>query len=323
MTTTEPLRWGILGTGMIAAKFAADLPNTTRGELAAVGSRRQETAERFCSEHGGTGHGSYDSLLEDDAVEAVYLSLPNGMHHEWTLKALAAGKHVLCEKPIASTRAQAEEMFAAAGEAGRVLIEAFMYRTHPAVQRFIELAREGAVGELRLIRSNFSFGRAASNDDGRYQRDQAGGSLMDVGCYCVNFCRAVVGEEPTAVQAICHRHELGVDDYAAGTLDFAGRTLATFTCGMTAPGEWTTVVGGSEGYLAIESPWFSNGKFRMVRGGQREDFELAAPLNEYALEAETFARAVQDGEPAWITADDSLGNMQVLDDLRRQLDLMP
>ena len=195
---TAKLNWGIIGTGFIAEKFAGELPQTPGAGLAAVGSRTLESAERFCSEFGGRPLGSYDELLAEPGLEAVYISLPNHLHHEWTLKALAAGKHVLCEKPIASNAAEAEEMFAAAEAAGLVLIEAFMYRCQPAVREFISRVRNGAVGEVRIIRTNFTFNRPASETDPRYHADMAGGSLMDVGCYCINLARALTGSEPEA-----------------------------------------------------------------------------------------------------------------------------
>lgn len=318
---SERLRWGILGTGVIAGKFAGQLDQAGRAVLAAVGSRRQASADKFAKQHGGTALGSYEALLGRDEVDAVYISLPNGMHCEWTIRALEAGKHVLCEKPLASNSAEAAEMFAAAEKTSRILVEAFMYRSQPAVRQAIQLVREGAIGEVRLIRSNFTFCRNARPEDGRYQPNMAGGSLMDVGCYCINFARALAGAEPTSVHAVAHLHELGVDDYAAGTLDFNGNVLATFTSGMTVFSDWRTTVGGSTGYVAIDNPWFSDGKFRVVRGGKSEAIEAPADQGAYALEVDHFAATVQDGSGPVITKDDSLGNMRVLDQLRRQIGL--
>lgn len=187
---SEPLRWGILGAGKIARKFAGQLPQSSRARLAAVGSRRGDSAAQFAGRFGGRPHGSYADLLADETVEAVYVSLPNGLHHEWTVRALEAGKHVLCEKPIASNAAQAETMFDAAERAGRVLVEAFMYRCHPAIDALIETVRRGEIGQVRLIRSHFTFHRPVDADDARYRADLAGGAMMDVGCYCLHFARA-------------------------------------------------------------------------------------------------------------------------------------
>ncbi len=317
----QNLRWGILGTGMIARKFAEQLPQCPRGELAAVGSRSREKATAFASEFGGAAFAGYETVLDDADVEAVYVSLPNGLHHEWTIRALESGKHVLCEKPLASNAQQAEEMFAAAERSGRVLVEAFMYRAQPAVQRAIELLREGAIGELRLIRTNFTFCREVRAEDARYQPAIAGGSLMDIGCYCVNLARAVAGAEPTSVHAVAHLHELGVDDYAAGTLDFDGRVLAVFTCGMTVHSDRRAVFGGSHGAIAIDNPWLGADRIALTRGGQTKTIEATAPIGLYALEADRFAATVCDGQPPVITADDSIGNMRVLNQLRRQIGL--
>jgi predicted dehydrogenase len=318
---STPVAWGILGTGNIARKFAAQLPETSRAELAAVGSRSADSARRFVEEFAGKAHAGYDRLLADPNVEAVYVSLPNALHREWTIRALEAGKHVLCEKPLAATAVDAEEMFAAAKLNGRLLVEAFMYRCHPAVARLIETVRSGAVGQLKLIRTHFTFNRPEPADDVRYQPQLAGGSLMDVGCYCINLARALAGSEPTAVQAVAHLHPSGVDDYAAGTLDFDGRLLAAFTCGMTVEADRTTYVCGSEGYASIDTPWFSDGTFTLVREGKRETIRAEAPMAPYALEAEAFARAVRDGVDPWITKADTLGNLRVLDALRRQIGL--
>ena len=316
-----PLRWGILGTGNIAGKFAAQLPQSPRAELAAVGSRSAESARRFAGEFAGAAHRSYEGLLADPAVDAVYVSLPNALHHQWTIRALEAGKHVLCEKPLAATAAQADEMFDAAERAGRVLVEAFMYRCHPAVRKLVETVHDGAVGQLKLIRTHFTFNRPDSPEDVRYQPELAGGSLMDVGCYCVNFARALAACEPTAMHAVAHLHPSGVDDYAAGTLDFDGRVLCTFTCGMTVTADRTTYACGSEGYVAVDTPWFSDGTFTLVRGGRRKTVRAEAPMDLYALEADALAAAVRHGAEPWISKADTLGNMRVLDALRKQVGL--
>jgi predicted dehydrogenase len=306
---------------MIARKFAEQLPECPRGELVGIGSRTVESAANFTSEFAGRPHGSYEALLGDSEVDAVYVSLPNGLHHDWTIRALEAGKHVLCEKPLANNTAQAEEMFATAERTGRVLVEAFMYRTQPAVQRAIALVREGAIGQPQIIRANFTFCRDPSPADARYQPAMGGGSLMDVGCYCVNFSRAIVGIEPTSVHVEAHMHDLGVDDYAAGTLNFGGSVLAAFTCGMTVNSDWRSLVGGSEGSLAIDNPWLGAERIALTRNGETEVIEAPAPIGLYALEADRLAATVLDGEPPVITRDDSIGNMRVLDELRRQMGL--
>ena len=318
------LRWGILGTGTIASTFAAQLPQSTCSKMVGIGSRRAESAGRFADRFGGVAYPSYDEVLGDDSVEAVYVSLPNSLHHEWTIKALEAGKHVLCEKPIASNRAEAVEMFDAARRCERVLVEAFMYRCHPAIDKLIGMVREGAIGRLKLIRSHFTFNEPDTSADVCFRPELAGGSLMDVGCYCINLARAVAGSEPTAMHAVAHRHTSGVDDYAAGCLDFGGQTAAAFTCGMTVEADRTTFIAGSRGYFEIDTPWFCDGTFTLVtdKGDHRQTVRAAAPMEPYGLEADTFAAVVRDGTKPWISESDTLGNMRVLDELRRQIGLL-
>ena len=318
---SNALKWGILGTGMIAKKFANDLKATDRGILAATGSRSQESADKFAAEFGGRGLPTYDALLADPEVEAIYISLPNGLHREWTIKALEAGKHVLCEKPIGRNATEAEEMFAAAEKTGQVLIEAFMYRLRPIVIKLIETVRSGRIGEPRLIRSNFTFSREVADNDARYEPDQAGGSIMDVGCYCVNLCRALAGSEPTAVHAVAHVHPRGVDDSAAGTLKFGETLLATFTSGMTVESDCKTYIAGTEGQIMVDTPWFAAESFTLKSGDKEEIIEAKQNLPLYAIEAEAFADVVQNGATPWMTKEDSLGNIRVLDELRRQIGL--
>jgi predicted dehydrogenase len=318
---SEPLRWGILGTGGIAGKFADQLPQSELARLVAVGSRSESAACDFAGPRGAKAYGSYDAMLADPDLEAVYVSLPNALHCQWTIRALEAGRHVLCEKPIAASFAEAEAMFAAAERSGRLLVEAFMYRCHPAVRQVIRMVREGAIGRVKLIRTHFTFNRPDDPRDVRYQRRLAGGSLMDVGCYCVNFARALACGEPISMHACAHRHPAGVDDYAAGTLEFEGGVLCGFTCGMTVAADRTTFVCGSDGYLAIDTPWFSDGTFRVVKAEDARTITRKALLGHYALEAEAFRAAVQDGAEPFVSKQDSLGNMRVLDELRRQIGL--
>ncbi|MBA18768.1 MAG: oxidoreductase, partial [Verrucomicrobiales bacterium] len=201
---SKKIKWGILGTGMIAKKFAKDLKETDLGELHATGSRSQETANLFASEYGGKVFCSYDSLINDSEIDAIYNPLPNGLHAEWSIKAMQAGKHVLCEKPMARNISEVEEMFKVSEYTGKVLIEGFMYRAHPGIQKLIETVRSGVLGKVKLIRSNFSFTREVMDSDARYKVEHAGGGLMDVGCYCVNLARAIMGDEPTETSCIAH-----------------------------------------------------------------------------------------------------------------------
>src|SRR5687768_13193128 len=254
---SERLRWGIMGTGNIARQFADGVISTARrSAVVAVGSRSADSAKEFAAKRQIVkAHGSYDELLADPDVQAIYLSLPNALHHEWTIKSLKAGKHVLCEKPFALTRSQAAEMFDAAKKASRVLVEAFMYRSHPLTHAVIDAVRGGEVGVVRLIRSSFCYKTGRVDGNVRFDRKLGGGGLMDIGCYCINFSRMLAREEPNEIHASAHMHERGVDDVLAATMRFPSGIVASFTCGMTVHADNTAYICGDEGYIEVPVPW--------------------------------------------------------------------
>ena len=312
---SETLRWGILGTGMIAGKFAADLKATTQGELAATGSRNQSSADGFAAEHGGKASQGMTHWLTTRKSMPFTILCPtgfmrNGPSKPWRRENMSSAKNRWRE-----TLPRSRRCFACLSKTGQILVEAFMYRSHPAIQKLIDTVRGGALGQVKLIRSNFSFTREVMESDARYQVEHAGGGLMDVGCYCVNLARAVMGSEPTETACFAHIHEKGVDDYAAGLLRFGEKTLMTFTCGMTVHNDWTTYISGDDGEIEIQAPWFCDGTFKVTREGKTELIEAKTDKPMYALEAEAFAVAVA-GETPWITKEDTLGNMKVLDQLR-------
>jgi len=338
MAEQRGLRWGILGTGNIANQFAAGVAASRRGRVVAVGSRATASADAFARPREiAAAHGSYDALVRDSSVDAVYNSLPNSMHHEWTIKALRAGKHVLCEKPFASHAAEAREMFDVARQTGRTLVEAFMYRSHPLTKAVVEAVRGGAIGELRMIRTSFCFRTTKIANNIRFQPDLAGGVLMDVGCYCVSWARLMAGEEPSAVHAVAHQHESGVDDIAIGTLRFPSGVLASFTCGMSVQADNTAYVCGSDGYIEVPVPWkpprmraaytiARSTPPRMDQAGKpapapppRQTHHVDAPTELYGMEADDFAATVFDGAPPAVSEADTIGIMVVLDELRQQV----
>jgi D-xylose 1-dehydrogenase (NADP+, D-xylono-1,5-lactone-forming) len=336
----DRLRWGILGTGNIARQFADGVSKTARRSVInAVGSRTADTAKGFAQPRQiPAAHASYKALLADPNVDAVYNSLPNNLHHEWTIEALKAGKHVLCEKPFAMTRSEAEQMFDVAAKAGRVLVEAFMYRSHPLTHAVIDSVRGGEIGDVRLIRSSFCYKTSRVDGNVRFDRPLGGGGLMDVGCYCINFSRLFAGEEPSQVTASAHFHERGVDDVVVATMKFPSGIVASFTCGMSVHADNTAYVCGSEGYVEIPVPWkppAEQAPYTIARSTPPKQ-DLAAGANPrppretrlidagkelYALEADDFAAAVLDGKPPVLTRADTLGNMAVLDEMRRQIGL--
>jgi predicted dehydrogenase len=332
------LRWGILGTGNIASQFARGVAASRRGSAAAVGSRQQKSAEEFAKNHAiPRAFASYESLIADPEIDAIYNSLPNAFHADWTIRALKAGKDVLCEKPLAMNAAEAEEMFAIARKSGRILVEAFMYRSHPQTLALFETVRSGAIGPLRLIRSSFCYRTRSITGNVRFQRELGGGALMDIGCYCINFARFFAAAEPTAIHAVANFHSTGVDELAAGTLVFPNNIVSSFTCGMSLHADNTAYLCGEDGFIEVPIPWkpsTNDAKFIVTRGNEpkmdkpksidpppREIRNIEAPGDLYGIEADDFAAAIFDGKPARITREDSIGNMRVLDEMRRQIGL--
>lgn len=332
---TRRLRWGILGTGNIARQFAAGIASHERSELAAVGSRSLDTAEAFARQFGvAQAYGAYDTVLRDRQVDAVYISLPNSLHHPWTLRAVRAGKHVLCEKPIAATAEQAEEMFHVAQAEGRVLAEAFMYRSHPLTHAVLKAVHGGEIGSLRLIRTSFCFRITRVEGNIRFDPRLAGGALMDIGCYCLNFSRLFAGAEPERFDVIGSLHPSGVDEMAAGVLHFPGGVIASFTCGMGVQADNTAYLCGKEGYIEIPIPWKpprEDAQYTVAHSTPprmdtaapvqkpRDTRRVSAPLELYGLEAEDFAASALDGAPVRVTPQDSIGNMRLLDAMRLKL----
>jgi predicted dehydrogenase len=333
----KSLRWGIIGTGNIAGQFAAGMAGSKRGQIVAAGSRSDASAKAFSQRFAiAESYGSYEQLLADPNVDAVYISLPNSMHHEWTLKSLESGKHVLCEKPIATNTQQAREMFDAAQRAGRLLVEAFMYVSHPQTKAVLQTIRSGAIGTVSLVRTSFCYRTTRIDGNIRFSREMAGGALMDVGCYCLHFSRLIMGSEPTTVRAVARMHEKGVDEMTAGVLGFADGSAATFSCGTQVQADNMADICGTDGYIEVPVPWkpaLTGASFTIARSTPpRQDgpttslpprqtitTDATAPL--YAMEADDFAAAVLDGAAPAVSQADSLGNMRLLDEVRRQIGL--
>jgi D-xylose 1-dehydrogenase (NADP+, D-xylono-1,5-lactone-forming) len=336
---SSKLRWGILGTGNIARQFARGVAASQRGVTTAVGSRSMESAQTFARDfHVPTACGSYGELIAQPDVDAVYNALPNHLHLKWTVDALKAGKHVLCEKPLAMDFAEAEEMFDMARKSGRVLGEAFMYRSHPQTIAVLETLASGAIGDVRLVRTNFCYRTRKPDGNVRFVKEWGGGALMDIGCYCVHFSRTIANAEPTAVSVVANFHSSGVDELAAGTMVFPGGLIASFAAGMCLHADNTTHIFGSEGFIEIPIPWKaeqSPARFTIARGNPpkmdgpsstsappREVRSIEFTGNLYGIEADDFVATAQDGAEPRITAADSLGNMKVLDEMRRQIGLV-
>ncbi|MDP9290985.1 MAG: Gfo/Idh/MocA family oxidoreductase [Verrucomicrobiota bacterium] len=317
MKTPGKLNWGILGTGAIAAKFSSGLVGSETGTLVAIGSRTHESAAKFASNFpGSTAHGSYEALLADENVQAVYISTPHPMHAEWAIKAARAGKHILCEKPLAMNHAEAKSIVDAAKRAGVFLMEGFMYRCHPQTRKIVELVRDKVVGEILLVRANFSF-RADYDLKSRLLCGAlGGGGILDVGCYCVSMARLIAGEEPAALFGAGRiGAESCVDEFAIASLKFPGGMLAQIAAGVQLTLENDVWLFGTEGQIEITNPWFGNGKVIVRKNGvsDPEEIEVHSDRSVYALEAdEVAANLVRRESPAMSWAD-SLGNMKTLD----------
>jgi len=335
------LRFGIMSTGNIARQFIEGINGgATRAVAAAVGSRTIDSAKAFADQYGiATAHGSYDALLADPGVDAIYNALPNSYHKEWTLKALAAGKHVLCEKPMGMDAAEVREMFDAAKRADRLLVEAFMYRCHPQTQAVIAKVRAGAIGQVKTIRTTFCYRTEKINGNTRFDKSLGGGAIMDIGCYCVDLSRQITGEDPDQIRAIGRLHDStsggSVDVSASGVLGYPSGVTATFTCAMDTQASNLAQICGTDGYIEVPVPWkpgieeptWTLRTMKRPRqdgvpdeaGEQRQTFTSAADKPLYALEADAFATAVLDGTEPFMTPADSIGLATVLDELRRQV----
>jgi xylose dehydrogenase (NAD/NADP) len=307
------LRFGVLST---AAITDALLASGHEQEFAAVGSRDRARAEAWAAERGvPRAYGSYEELLADPEVDAIYNPLPNSLHVEWSIKALEAGKHVLCEKPMSRHAGEVERAFDVAEREGLVLEEAFMWRHHPQLVRARELLAAGDVGELRVIRAAFAF-NAPDPDDIRLQADLDGGGLMDVGCYCVSGCRALAGAEPIRAYAeYVPGGNGGVDVALAATLRFPGDVIAHFDCGLSYLGGDHLEAVGSHGTLFLDDPWHGReAVIELRRNGTVERIE-AGPANSYALELADFEAAVRGEHPALLTRADAVAQARAIEAL--------
>jgi D-xylose 1-dehydrogenase (NADP+, D-xylono-1,5-lactone-forming) len=313
---TDAVRWGLLSTARINQALIAGIRAADGAELVAVASRSEASASAYAAEQGiPRAHGSYEALLADPEVDVVYVSLPNALHVPWSVAALQAGKHVLCEKPMARRAADVLEAYDAAAHAQRVLMEAFMWRFHPQTELVARLAGDGTLGELRQVRAAFSF---SLPDPGNVRWDPAleGGAMMDVGCYCISALRLLCGE-PERVSCETVEHD-GVDAHTSGLLRFGGGVLGTFECGFdTAPRSFLEVT-GSEGRLLVDNPWQAPGPGpELVRAdGTRERIEVEV-VNPYAREVEDLSRAVRGAGAPRLGRDDALGQARTIEALYR------
>jgi predicted dehydrogenase len=311
---SRPVTWGILSTADINGKLIPGAHASAKLELVGVASRDTARAEAYAHEWEiPRAFGSYEALLADPEIEAVYISLPNTLHCEWSIRALEAGKHVLCEKPLSRHTADAEAAFATAERTGRLLSEAFMYRHNPQTLRLKELVDGGAIGELRLVRSTFSY---ALYDEAniRLRPELEGGGLMDVGSYCVNGSRLLAGE-PEQVYAQARFGSTGTDSVLTGSLRFPGDVLAIFDCGTALIDRDELEAVGSEGSLFVDDPWHCDVPgIELRRDGEVERIELEY-ADSYQLELENLSDAIRGEAELLLGRDDAVAQARALEAL--------
>ena len=308
------VKWGILSTANINRKVIPGARESAKVDLVAVASRDQGRAEEYAKSWAiPRAYGSYEALLADPDIEAVYISLPNALHCAWSVKALEAGKHVLCEKPLSRRVRDVEAAFAAADRAGRLLSEAFMYRHNPQTVRAKELVDAGAIGELRLVRAAFSYGLYDSANI-RLRTDLDGGALMDIGCYAVSGARLFAGE-PTSCYGEAWLGPSGTDWTFSGIMRFPRDVIATFDCGtaMTDRDELEAI--GSEGSLFIDDPWHCiTPVIELRREGATERIALER-VDSYRLELENMSDAIRGEQSPLLGRTDAVGQARVLEAL--------
>jgi xylose dehydrogenase (NAD/NADP) len=310
----EPVRWGIVSTADINRKVIPGAHASDKVELIAVASRDQARADAYAREWEiPRAYGTYEALLADPDVEAVYISLPNTMHCEWSIRALEAGKHVLCEKPLSRHPDEVAAAFDTAERTGRLLSEAFMWRHNPQTKRAKQLVDEGAIGELRLIRSAFSYS-LYDTDNIRLRTDVEGGALMDVGCYNVSGSRLFGGEAVTAYGQAWYGPS-GTDWVFGGTLRFPNDVIALFDCGTALPNRDELEAIGSDGSLFLDDPWHCNGpEIELRRDGEVERIELE-PEDSYRLELENVSEAARGEAELLLARDDAMAQARTLEAL--------
>ncbi len=321
---SQKIRWGVISTARIGENAVIPaIQQSSNGFVAAVASRDLEKGRTFAERcHIPKVYGSYEELIADPEIDAIYIPLPNGLHGEWSIKCAEGGKHVLCEKPLANNAAEAAQMAEVFNKRGLQLAEAFMYRFHPQIQKAKLLVGSGAIGKVQLVRSSFSF-MIRSEDDVRLNSELVGGGLMDVGCYCVNIARYLIGEEPVEVRAFADFGERsGVDERLVGIMRFPGGAFVELDCGFRMDFVQYCEVRGTEGRIVLEAPFRPDAVSELaVRVWKRlpgpdqqayEEIKIEMP-NQYTLMVEDFADALLHKRPLRFPIENSIAQMRAID----------
>ena len=319
------LKWGILGTGNIAGKFVDQL-NAHQLHIVAAASRNAAKAESFAKANGiATGYGSYEALLAYTHVQAVYISLPNHLHAKWSIKCAQAGKHILCEKPVALDAAELETVLSVVKAADVFFMEGFMYRFHPQWDLVQTLIADGRIGEVRSLHSSFCYNMGVNLENIRQSRPAAGGGLMDVGCYCLSFLRMIAGEEPNDAFATAQiGPDSQVDEWTAGTLKFGNGIVATFHTATRAAQPTLAAIYGDRGFIEVPAPWHPDAHEAEVRinvGGQDEWLTAGDGLTAFGREALVVETYLADRQAPKMTWANSLGQAALIAKLRRSIGL--
>jgi xylose dehydrogenase (NAD/NADP) len=310
------VHWGFLSTANINDKLLAGAAESDRVDVIAVASRDTARAEAYARDRGiQRAYGSYEELLADPDVEAVYISLPNSLHVEWSIRALEAGKHVLCEKPLSRRAEQVERAFDVAEQSGRLLMEGFMYRHNPQTAKLVELVGGSAIGRLRLVRAAFSF-PLTNSPDVRLDPALDGGGLMDVGCYCVSGVRLLAGE-PEQVYGEQIASSTGVDEVFTGTMRFPGEVLAEIDCALVLPVRDELEAIGEEGSLFLDDPWHCRRPVIELRTAAGVEEITVEPADSYRLELENLSDAIQGEAEPLLGREDALGQARTIEALYR------
>jgi D-xylose 1-dehydrogenase (NADP+, D-xylono-1,5-lactone-forming) len=307
------LNWGLLSTARINKALFEPLRTSKRNHLLAVASREKDRAEAYAREKKiERAYGSYADLLADPEIDVVYNPLPNHLHAEWTIKAVEAGKHVLCEKPLALSLQEVDAISAAAQKHGRVVAEAFMYRTHAQTLLVREMVKSGQLGNVKLVRGSFSF-VMTNPDDYRWKPEMGGGGLWDIGCYPLGFTRTVLGAEPLEVFGWQVTGPTGVDEVFAAQLRFPGDVFCQFDCSIRVPYQVFMEIVGEEATLRIPHPFnpAASESLRLVRDGKNQSIPVKGTA-PYVSEVEDLANAVLTGKPPVVSLADSRANVAAI-----------
>jgi xylose dehydrogenase (NAD/NADP) len=308
------IRWGLLGTAHINRRVIPAMREARRSQVVAVASRVAERARAYAAEWQiPTAHTSYDALLRDATVDAIYLPLPNSLHVEWTLRALDAGKHVLCEKPLALSPDDVDRIAAVAAARERVVAEAFMFRHEPLTARVVQLVRADAIGPVTMMSCVFTYEQARSNDV-RLDPRLGGGSLWDIGCYCVNAVRLIASQEPSEVFGWASLGASGTDERFTGLLRFPDGCTAAVHSSFRSRYRTTLEIGGASGVMRVANIFrpASRTEIEIVRDGRLQTVPVEPSPELFVREIDDFVAAALDGRPPAVSLRDSRGNAATL-----------